>query len=160
LPSSAPRSVIAGNEQNLIGNICRSTLVKLKQFENFRKNGKLPSWKIVSMKVDIDYWISFFFFICSSTLTKPNTIFEILKRRQNPWKTTSIKYLEISIVDLIAIVCLKSGIKWLILAQPQLTYKFESELGTAQPQLVLQFSYFPKRCIFGGLSSFPTSSLL
>ena len=46
-------SEIAGNEQNLLINICRSTLVELKTIGYLWKNGRRPSW-ITTMKDDID----------------------------------------------------------------------------------------------------------
>jgi hypothetical protein len=49
-------SEIDGNDQHLLTNICRSTLVKLKTIEFILKNGRRPSWKIATMKDDIDCW--------------------------------------------------------------------------------------------------------
>ena len=117
-------SEIAGNDQNLLTIICWSTLVKLKIIEFF---GKMEDE------------------LCISTLAKPNTIFGSFDK-----KTTSMD-------DNLNKICRnqnsrfdsncmsspvrpKSGIQLFIIAQPQLTCKFDSELGTALPQLFIIYS--------------------
>ena len=82
---------------------------------------KRPQWKTTSVEDDLSgkvpQWKTLLALnhqnICRSTLVESETILK--DGRRPPWKTTPI------------------------LAQPQQSSQLESELGTAQPQLVLGF---------------------
>ena len=80
--SARTSSEIAGNEQNWLFNIGRSTLVEYKSVLNNLKNGRQPQWKTTSAEDNLSgrqpHW-------------KTTSVEDDLPRRQPQWKMTSVE---------------------------------------------------------------------
>jgi hypothetical protein len=81
-PHPRTSSEIAGNEQNWLFNIGRSTLVEYKSVLNNLKNGRQPQWKTTSAEDNLSgrqpHW-------------KTTSVEDDLPRRQPQWKMTSVE---------------------------------------------------------------------